>query len=247
MNVRLDAVRAPVRRAAADRLLTVVPVRVRARRMTACATGSRNVLSDLSESLHGVRTVAAHNRQRYNIVHHRNVVGDYQRANNYTAQINADLRPGHAAARLHRAGGAAGDRRQHGARSRARASARWSRSSCTSTASLRRSSCSSSSTTPSSRGRRRSSSCARCWRASRAPRSRRGATELPPVEGEIVFDHVTFGYDPAVPVSATSTCGSTRARPSRSSARTGAGKSTLAKLITRFYDPTAGADADRRS
>ena len=26
------------------------------------------------------------------------------------------------------------------------------------------------------------------------------AVELPPVEGEIVFDHVTFGYDPAVPV-----------------------------------------------
>jgi ATP-binding cassette subfamily B protein len=27
-----------------------------------------------------------------------------------------------------------------------------------------------------------------------------GAEELPPIKGEIVFDHVTFGYDPAVPV-----------------------------------------------
>ncbi len=26
------------------------------------------------------------------------------------------------------------------------------------------------------------------------------ATELPPIQGEIVFDHVTFGYDPATPV-----------------------------------------------
>ena len=35
----------------------------------------------------------------------------------------------------------------------------------------------------------------------------------------------------------TSTCGSPRARRSRWSARPSAGKSTIAKLITRFYDP----------
>ena len=52
------------------------------------------MLGDLSESLHGVRTVAAYNRQRCNVVHHRNVVGDYRDANNYTAQINAIYGPG---------------------------------------------------------------------------------------------------------------------------------------------------------
>ena len=52
------------------------------------------MLADLSESLHGVRTVAANNRQRYNVVQHRNVVGDYRAANNYTAQINAIYGPG---------------------------------------------------------------------------------------------------------------------------------------------------------
>ena len=52
------------------------------------------MLADLSESLHGVRTVAANNRQRQNIVHHRNVVGKYREANNYTAQINAIYGPG---------------------------------------------------------------------------------------------------------------------------------------------------------
>jgi len=62
--------------------------------MTASGTGSAHVLTDLSESLHGVRTVAAHNRQPFNIVQHRNVVGDYQTANNYTAQINAIYGPG---------------------------------------------------------------------------------------------------------------------------------------------------------
>ncbi|MGA3148683.1 MAG: ABC transporter ATP-binding protein, partial [Acidimicrobiales bacterium] len=56
--------------------------------------GIANVMADLSESLHGVRVVAAHNRQRFNIVHHRNVVGDYRDANIYTAQINAIYGPG---------------------------------------------------------------------------------------------------------------------------------------------------------
>ncbi|MGH9044589.1 MAG: ABC transporter ATP-binding protein, partial [Acidimicrobiales bacterium] len=51
------------------------------------------VLADLSESLHGVRVVTAHNRQRHNVLHHRNVVGAYRDANNYTAQINAIYGP----------------------------------------------------------------------------------------------------------------------------------------------------------
>ena len=55
--------------------------------------GIANVLSDLSESLHGVRVVTAHNRQQRNVVHHRNVVGRYRDANNYTAQINAVYGP----------------------------------------------------------------------------------------------------------------------------------------------------------
>jgi len=46
------------------------------------------VLSDLSETLHGIRDVAAHNRQRHN------VVGSYRDANNYTAQIASVYGPG---------------------------------------------------------------------------------------------------------------------------------------------------------
>jgi ATP-binding cassette subfamily B protein len=66
------------------------------------------------------------------------------------------------------------------------------------------------------------------------------ATELPPIAGEIVFDHVTFGYDPAKPVVRDIDL---RIRAGETVAfvgQTGAGKSTLAKLITRFYDPTEG-------
>jgi ATP-binding cassette, subfamily B, bacterial len=61
------------------------------------------------------------------------------------------------------------------------------------------------------------------------------------VTGEIVFDHVSFGYDPARPVLRDVNL---RIAPGETVAfvgQTGAGKSTAAKLITRFYDPTEGA------
>jgi ATP-binding cassette subfamily B protein len=52
------------------------------------------VLADLSESLQGVRVVTAHNRQRYNIETHRDVVGSYRDANNYTGRIASIYGPG---------------------------------------------------------------------------------------------------------------------------------------------------------
>ena len=52
------------------------------------------VLADLSESLQGVRVVTAHNRQRFNVVKHRNIVGSYREANYYTGRINGVYGPG---------------------------------------------------------------------------------------------------------------------------------------------------------
>jgi ATP-binding cassette subfamily B protein len=66
------------------------------------------------------------------------------------------------------------------------------------------------------------------------------AGSLPPIEGESVFDDVTFGYDPERPVLHHVDL---RIAPGQTVAfvgPTGAGKSTIAKLVTRFYDPTAG-------
>jgi len=66
------------------------------------------------------------------------------------------------------------------------------------------------------------------------------AEELPPVEGEIVFEDVSFGYDPELPVLHDVNL---RIAPGETVAfvgPTGAGKSTMAKLVTRFYDPTEG-------
>jgi ATP-binding cassette subfamily B protein len=52
-----------------------------------------NVLADLSESLYGIRVVTANNRQRRNIRNHRHVVGAYRDANLYTGRVNAFYGP----------------------------------------------------------------------------------------------------------------------------------------------------------
>jgi ATP-binding cassette subfamily B protein len=201
--------------------------------------GIANVLADLSESLHGVRIVTAHNRQRQNVVHHRNVVGDYRDANIYTAHVNALYGPGTqllgvlAQAALLAIGGTMV---VHHTLSIGALVAfflylnrffqpiqllvqqyntlQQGQSSVFKLRAL-------SDTEPTVR---------------EAP----DAVDLPHIEGEIIFDHVSFGYDPGVEVI---TDVDIRIEPGETVAfvgPTGAGKSTLAKLVTRFYDPTSG-------
>lgn len=65
--------------------------------------------------------------------------------------------------------------------------------------------------------------------------------ELPPIEGRIEFDHVSFCYDPHQPVL---TDVSFTVEPGQTIALvgpTGAGKSTIVNLLSRFYDVTGGA------
>ncbi len=68
-----------------------------------------------------------------------------------------------------------------------------------------------------------------------------GARELPPIRGDVEFDHVSFHYsdDPTSvleDIHLSVKAGQTIALVGE----TGAGKSTLVKLISRFYDPTDG-------
>jgi ATP-binding cassette subfamily B protein len=67
------------------------------------------------------------------------------------------------------------------------------------------------------------------------------AVPLPPLAGHVEFDRVGFAYRPDRPVleelSLVATAGQTVALVGH----TGAGKSTIVKLLARFYDPTAGA------
>ncbi len=68
-----------------------------------------------------------------------------------------------------------------------------------------------------------------------------GALELPRIEGRVQFEDVRFGYGPEFPevlhgLELDVPAGTTVAFVGH----TGAGKSTIAKLIARFYDPTEG-------
>jgi ABC-type multidrug transport system fused ATPase/permease subunit len=67
-----------------------------------------------------------------------------------------------------------------------------------------------------------------------------GAGELPPVKGHVLFEHVRFGYgdgsDVLHDLDLDVPAGTTVALVGH----TGAGKSTIAKLLARFYDPRDG-------
>ncbi|MFN3705087.1 MAG: ABC transporter ATP-binding protein [Thermoflexales bacterium] len=68
-----------------------------------------------------------------------------------------------------------------------------------------------------------------------------GAREMPPIRGAVVFDRVSFAYDPNQPVLHAV---SFRAEPGQTIALvgpTGAGKTTIINLLQRFYDVTEGA------
>ena len=66
------------------------------------------------------------------------------------------------------------------------------------------------------------------------------AIELPPIKGAVEFDHVDFAYEDGLPILSDINL---KVRPGQTIAlvgETGAGKSTLVKLIGRFYDVSAG-------
>ena len=201
--------------------------------------GIANVLGDLSENLHGMRVVTVHNRQLRNIVNHRNIVGRYRDANDYTAHINAVYGPGTqmlgylAQAAILAIGGTMV---LHGSLSIGALTAfflyvsrfmlpiqllvqqyntyQQGQSSMVKLRSLL-------AVEPS---------------VPEAP----DAVDLPPVNGDIEFEHVAFGYDPEVPVVHDIDFRVSAGETVAFVGPTGAGKSTLAKLVTRFYDPTAG-------
>jgi ATP-binding cassette subfamily B protein len=66
------------------------------------------------------------------------------------------------------------------------------------------------------------------------------AVELPPISGEIVLDDITFGYDDDRPILHDVSLSIAAGESVAVVGSTGAGKSTIAKLVVRFYDPQAG-------
>jgi len=71
--------------------------------------------------------------------------------------------------------------------------------------------------------------------------SKPGAPEMPPIRGEVIYDHVYFHYEPDLPVLHDINL---HVRPGQLIAlvgATGSGKSTLVKLLNRSYDVKAGS------
>jgi ATP-binding cassette subfamily B protein len=69
---------------------------------------------------------------------------------------------------------------------------------------------------------------------------RPGAVELPPGDGRVRFEHMTFGYDERRPVLQGIDLALEPGRTVALIGHTGSGKTTLASLVPRFYDVSAG-------
>ncbi len=198
-----------------------------------------NVLADLQENLAGIRVVTASHRQDHNVRHHRGIVGRYRAANVETGRLNAVYGPtsdtigivGQAVVLL-----IGGWMVLHGQLTIGKLTAFVLYLSAffapiQQLVQLY--------TTYQS-----GQAATRKLRAllATAPTvvERPGAPDLPPVRGEIVLDDVSFAYVPGRPVlrdvDLVVPVGETLALVGP----TGAGKSTIAKLVTRFHDATGG-------
>jgi len=67
------------------------------------------------------------------------------------------------------------------------------------------------------------------------------AVDLPAIEGRVEFEHVSFGYVPGVPILHDITLTAEPGQMVALVGPTGAGKTTIVNLLTRFYDVDAGA------
>jgi len=66
------------------------------------------------------------------------------------------------------------------------------------------------------------------------------AIDLPPIRGRVAYEHVTFGYNPDQPVLHSVDLVIEPGQTAAIVGATGAGKSTLANLLLRFYDAGGG-------
>lgn len=201
--------------------------------------GLAGVLSDLSESLQGVRVVSAHNRARHNTIHHRNTVGVYRDANNYTAHISALYGPGTdmigilGQAVLLFIGGKMvmdGDLTV----GELTAFILYLSAFFQPVQQLVQL------YNNYQQGQAAVFKLRGLLSTEPDVTEKADAADLPPATGDIVFDDVSFGYYPDVPVLHGVNLHITPGETISFVGATGAGKSTIAKLVTRFYDPTAG-------
>jgi ATP-binding cassette subfamily B protein len=199
-----------------------------------------DALADLSENLSGIRIITANNRTRRNVVHHRNVVGSYRDANVDTARVGGIFGSGTEVvglvgqAMLLLVGGwlVLEDRLSIGELTAFMLYLSSFFAPIQQLVQLY---------TTYQQGQAAAAKLRDLLATAPSVPERPGAGELPPVEGAIRLEGVTFRYEDGGPdvlrdVDLEIAAGETFALVGP----TGAGKSTIAKLVTRFYDPSAG-------
>ncbi|MGH2926739.1 MAG: ABC transporter ATP-binding protein, partial [Solirubrobacteraceae bacterium] len=201
--------------------------------------GIAAVLADLSESLQGVRTVTSHNRQRRNFSHHLAVLGSYRDANRHTGMLASLYGPSTLA--LGFVGECAllaigGDMVVHHELSIGALVAFF----LYLTRFVQPIQLLVQQYNTYQQGSASILKLRDILETEPTVDEIPGAYELPPVEGRIVFERVCFGYEEATPVLVDIDLDIAAGETVAFVGATGAGKSTMAKLVTRFYDPTAG-------
>lgn len=209
------------------------------RRFAAVRERIADVLTDLSESLAGIRVITAFNRRRHNVVHHTNVVGDYRDANVAAARVQAVYGPASEAV------GVAGQALLLLVGGRWVLEGRITIGELTAfllylTAFFAPIQQLVQLYSTYQQGRAAVTKLRELLATEPSVQEAPDAVDLPPIEGEIVLDGVTFGYAPGRPVlrdvDLVVPAGETIALVGP----TGAGKSTIARLVARFHDPDAG-------
>ncbi|MEM7274317.1 MAG: ABC transporter ATP-binding protein [Actinomycetota bacterium] len=198
------------------------------------------VLSDLSESLAGMRVITATNRRHHNVINHANVVGGHKDANVYASTVGAVYGPSSEAV------GVLGQAAllAFGARMIAAGDLTVGElfafllyltaffAPIQQLVQLYNSY---------QQGQAAVAKIRDLLGTEPAVVEAPDAIDLPPIEGRVHFDGVSFSYDGQVEVltdlDLTIEPGETVAVVGP----TGAGKSTVAKLLSRFYDPSAGS------
>lgn len=200
------------------------------------------VLADLSEGLNGMRVITATNRRRRNLITHREVVGSYRDANLYTAKIGAIYAPSTEAVGIIAQAIVlliGGNLVLEGKLELGELAAfilyvtvffapiqqlvQLYNTYQQGTAGLRK--------------------LAEVLDTEPTVAEAPDAIELPPIEGLVELRAMTFGYQPGEPVLTDVDLRIEAGETFALVGATGAGKSTIAKLVTRFYDPDAGVIA----
>ena len=199
-----------------------------------------DVLSDLSESLAGMRVITATNRRRHNSIHHANVVGEHRDANVYASSVGAVYGPANEAI------GIIGQSVLLLIGGRMVLDGRLSVGELFAfllylTAFFAPVQQLVQLYNSYQQGQAAVSKLRGLFNTKPTVLEDPDAVGLPPVEGRIELDSVDFSYLDGELVLDDLTLTIEPGETLAVVGPTGAGKSTVAKLVTRFYDPTNGA------